>query len=137
MVCGLGCVLWYLMNLMNPPLFLPTFLLLQSVFCSTFITSCKYFCVSPSSDISIGSAFSCDRAFSFLFWFPSTSLCLRLHFPALLHNFKRKKGLGSKTLCKSLQIIDPLPAPKHWFSTFLVFFYFLCRNNVMGTPSPA
>lgn len=108
---------------------LPSFLLLQSVFRSTdIITSCKYFCASPSSDISIGSVFSCDRAFSILLWSPSTSLCLCLHFPALLHKFKRKKGLGSKTLCKSLQIIDPLPVPKHCFSTFLVFFIFFAET---------
>jgi len=111
-----------------PPL-PPTFLLLQSMFHSTdIITSCKNFCVSPSSDISIGSAFSCDRAFSVLLWSSLTSLCLRLHFPSLLHNFKRKRGLGSKTLCKSLWIIDPFAAPKHCFSTFSLFLFSLQKH---------
>lgn len=129
MVCGLSCVLWYFMNsyIRSSALAVipPTFFLLQNVFRSTdIITSCKNFSLSPSSDISIGSAFSCDKAFSILLWSPSTSLCLHLHFPSLLHNFMRKRGLGSKTLCKSLRIIDPLPVPEHCFSTFSVFIFF-------------
>ena len=83
----------------------------------------SHFSVSPSSEISIGGAFSFDKAFSILFLSPSTSLCL--HFPSLLHKFNRKRGFGSKILRINLQIIDPLPAPKQCFSTFLVFLFSL------------
>lgn len=110
---------------LSPCSYPPTFLLLWSVFHSTvIITSCKNFSLSPSSDISTGSAISCDRAFSILLWSPSTSLCMCLHFPSLLHSFKRKRVLGSKTLYKSLNNWPP-SCPKtllwYFFSVFIFF----------------